>query len=189
MRSCFGMPRCARVVNCKHCLAYSHVKANCCISAKYPLSLVARTLEAGLGKVQFAFDIGCAFQGTLSRSSLGRRARAAGVSFCVNSFHGYGHNRICQLQHHPLYRCGFGLEDLETCERFFSSSNNVAGPIRHASHFHWSQAMDLFLLQWDEDKYAELSWCSMLFCVAVLISCRQVFVQQYRTSHAHYQRV
>ncbi|EJD47440.1 hypothetical protein AURDEDRAFT_20599, partial [Auricularia subglabra TFB-10046 SS5] len=118
--------------------------------AKYGLGVVSRMLSVGLRDKYIGYDIGCAFQGTLSRSSLGRRARLANLFFGLNSFHGYGHNRLCQLKHHPLYRKGFGLEDLETCERFFSAANAVAALIRHASHFHYIQFLDLFLSQWDD---------------------------------------
>ena len=75
----------------------------------------------------------------------------------VNAFHGFARNRICQLQNHPLYLTGFGIEDLETCERIFSSSNSAAVLIRHASLFHWTQYLDLHFDQWDSDKYLELS--------------------------------
>lgn len=115
-------------------------------------------MEAGLTPLTGAADIGCALQGTLSRSKLlGRLAAAKGLQICMNSFHGYGHNRLCQVSGHPLYIEGFGLEDLEVCERFFSASNHVAPLVRHASLFHYTQFLDLFLYAWDEEKYAALS--------------------------------
>ena len=80
----------------------------------------------------------------------------------MNAFHGHAHNRMCQLQYHPLYLPGTGLEDFETCEHVFSSSNATAGLIRHASHFHYVQSLELHFSQWDADKYAELSM-SLLF--------------------------
>ncbi|EJD44351.1 hypothetical protein AURDEDRAFT_65395 [Auricularia subglabra TFB-10046 SS5] len=125
--------------------------------AKYPLGIIARMLRVGMTGTRCAYDIGCAFQGTLDRSSLGQRAREAEISCGLNAFHGYGHNRLCQLGHHPLYQLGFGLEDLEICERFFSWINGVGGVVRHASHYHWLQAIFLGMQQWDEDKYHELS--------------------------------
>ncbi|KZV89030.1 hypothetical protein EXIGLDRAFT_566979, partial [Exidia glandulosa HHB12029] len=96
--------------------------------AKYPLALIARMIRAGFRCKKCGYDIGCAFQGTLERSELvGARAKEAGISCGLNSFHGYGHNRMCQIREHPLYKRGFGLEDLETCERFFSWLNGVGG--------------------------------------------------------------
>ncbi|KZV93301.1 hypothetical protein EXIGLDRAFT_613139, partial [Exidia glandulosa HHB12029] len=92
--------------------------------AKYPLAMIARLIRAGFRDKRNGYDIGCAFQGTLERSALlGDRAREAGIDCGVNAFHGYGHNRMCQLRGHPLFEVGFGLEDLEVCERFFSWLN------------------------------------------------------------------
>ncbi|KAG6369425.1 hypothetical protein JVT61DRAFT_14862 [Boletus reticuloceps] len=79
-------------------------------------------------------DIGCASRITVAKSALGGRAKEAGLRVVVNAFHGFAHNRLCQLENHPLYLPGFGNEDLETCERIFSSSNSTAPLIRH-HHF------------------------------------------------------
>lgn len=49
-----------------------------------------------------------------------------------------------------------GLEDLETMERLFSASNALAPVIRYCSPFRRHQFIDLFLMQWDEDKYLAL---------------------------------
>ncbi|KAG0692139.1 hypothetical protein DFH29DRAFT_777599, partial [Suillus ampliporus] len=63
----------------------------------------------------------------------------------------------CQLENHPLYLAGLGIEDLETCEHIFASLNSTALLIRHASHFHWVQFLDLHFDKWDTDKYLKLS--------------------------------
>ena len=102
-------------------------------------------------------DIGCSLSATLAASSIAQTARAANVQLVVNAFHGHVHNRMCQLQYHPLYLSGTGLEDFETCECVFSSSNATAALIRHASYFHYVQYLELHFSQWDADKYAELS--------------------------------
>lgn len=64
--------------------------------------------------------------------------------------HGYAHNRPCQLQHHPKYVDGTGIEDFETCERFFSISNNCAGITRYSTPFHRLQVLDLHFSDSDE---------------------------------------
>jgi hypothetical protein len=110
--------------------------------------------DQGLGH-----DIGCTSRKTVTSSSIGAKAQEHNLVIAVNAFHGYAHNRRCQLAHHPLYLEGFGIEDLETCERIFSSSNSACGIIRHASYFHWVQYLDLHFDQWDKDKYIELSKC------------------------------
>jgi Kyakuja-Dileera-Zisupton transposase len=79
----------------------------------------------------------------------------------VPAFHGHAHNRACQLDHHVLMAAGFGLEDLETCERVFSSSNSVARTTRHATSFHRKQFIDMHFQQWDADKYENLGKSSL----------------------------
>ncbi|KAG1856478.1 hypothetical protein F4604DRAFT_1590377 [Suillus subluteus] len=125
--------------------------------AKYGLAVTNRLLDICGNDQALGHDIGCSSRKTIAASSIGARAKALNLIVAVNSFHGYAHNRCCQLQNHPLYLEGFGNEDLETCERIFSSSNSAAVLIRHASHFHWTQFLDLHFDQWDRDKYLELS--------------------------------
>ena len=54
-----------------------------------------------------------------------------------------------------------GLEDLETMERVFSSSNQVASVTRYSSAYNRRVFIDMFLQQWDGDKYQNLA--SMLY--------------------------
>lgn len=125
--------------------------------AKYPLAMENKLLNT-YGEDQIhGYDIGCDFSKTVAHSSLGPRAKALNLRLIVNAFHGYAHNRLCQIQNHPLYTLGAGIEDLETLERIFSKSNPVARTIRHATNYHWLQAVDLHFKQWDEDRYFELS--------------------------------
>jgi Kyakuja-Dileera-Zisupton transposase len=104
-----------------------------------------------------AYDIGCAFQKTVESSSLGPKFRAFGHRMCVNAFHGYSHNFACQTKNHPNIIKGMGIEDLETLERVFSSSNQLAPIIRYATAFHRRVFLDMFFKQWDEEKYQNLS--------------------------------
>lgn len=126
--------------------------------AKYPLATVDNLID-NLGQdLGVGYDIGCAFKATVRGSGLlADKAAQHNILFVVNSFHGYAHNCMCQLHNHPLYIPGCGLEDFETMERVFSSSNGVAPTIRHASQFHFIQSLDLHFQQWDDDKYCELS--------------------------------
>ncbi|KAG1748442.1 uncharacterized protein EDB91DRAFT_1235729 [Suillus paluster] len=91
--------------------------------------------------IGMGYNVGCTFGGI----------------FCVNSFHDYTHNQLCQVQHHPLYLPSFSLVDLETMERMFSSMNSVSYVIHYASRYHWAQFINRHFQQWDEDKYSELS--------------------------------
>ena len=104
------------------------------------------------------------------RSTLGDRARASGLHMVVPAFHGHAHNRLCQLRHHILMSSGFGLEDLETCERVFAGSNAVARLTRHATAFHRRQFIDLYFQQWDADKYENLGSALVLTIHIILTS-------------------
>jgi len=75
---------------------------------------------------------------------------------CLNSFHGYAHNYGCQLKNHPNVIEGMGLEDLETLERVFSTSNMLASMTQYMSAFRRRVFIDMFFRQWDEDKYLNL---------------------------------
>ncbi|KAG1726020.1 uncharacterized protein EDB91DRAFT_1086933 [Suillus paluster] len=123
----------------------------------YGLTVTNRLLDICGNDQALGHNIGCSLRKTIAASSIGVRAKAQNLIVAVNSFYGYAHNCCCQLQNHPLYLEGFGNEDLETCERIFSSYNSAAVLIRHVSHFHWKQFLDLHFDQWDCDKYLELS--------------------------------
>ncbi|KIL64908.1 hypothetical protein M378DRAFT_77595 [Amanita muscaria Koide BX008] len=75
----------------------------------------------------------------------------------VGAFHGYAHERACQLAWHPLYMKGTGRTEGEGCEHIFSSSNDLARNTRYASQFHRHQAINDHFKFWDQDKYALLS--------------------------------
>ncbi|KAF6751976.1 hypothetical protein DFP72DRAFT_1033987 [Ephemerocybe angulata] len=109
--------------------------------SKYPLAVVETLLDAFGSDIGCGYDIGCQFATTIRQSSLGARATKARFRSLVGSFHGHAHNRTCQLSNLAMYVEGLGLEDLEGCERFFSKSNALAGPLRHASVFHRQQAI------------------------------------------------
>lgn len=107
------------------------------------------------------YDVGCSFSTTLRRSSLGERFAKAQCRMCVNAFHGYSHEYSCQVQHHPNSIQGMGLEDLETMERVFSASNQLATVIRYASAYRRRVLIDVFFQHWDEEKYLNIG--KMLF--------------------------
>ncbi|KIY44307.1 hypothetical protein FISHEDRAFT_77502 [Fistulina hepatica ATCC 64428] len=104
--------------------------------AKYLLAMTSKILELLGEKNILAYDIGCAFEGTLSHSSLANKAKDQSLHCCVNAFHGTAHNATCQSRYHPNVIDGMGLEDLEMLERIFSTSNQVAAVTHYASAFH-----------------------------------------------------
>ena len=115
------------------------------------------------------YDINCVLDATLRNSSLRGEATKNRLQLVVDAFHCWAHKRSCQLKYHPLYRSGFGLEDLSTCERFFLSLNGTARNIRHASSYHWMQSIDLHIQQVNEDRYASLGMSIPVSCTALLM--------------------
>jgi Kyakuja-Dileera-Zisupton transposase len=108
--------------------------------AKYALAITNELLDTFDPGLMCGYDIGCSFSTTANNSVLlGPKLREHRGRFCVGSFHGHAHCQLCQLDWHPLYLKGCGLEDFETCERVFSCSNALASSTRHASTFHRRQ--------------------------------------------------
>ena len=129
-------------------------------SAKYGLATLNEILDV-FGPDQ---AVGyCVHKVTVVASSISNKAQDLRLQVAVDAFHGHAHNRLCQLSNHPLYLEGFRLEDLATCEKIFAGTNPAIRLIRHASHFHWLQFLDLQMDQWDKDKYLELSKVISLF--------------------------
>ncbi|KAF8585660.1 hypothetical protein K439DRAFT_1615792 [Ramaria rubella] len=80
-----------------------------------------------------------------------------GPQLMFRSFHGHAHCHLCQLDLHPLYIRGSGLEDFETCEHVFSHSNALASSTRHATAFHSRQLIHQWFEAWNQEKYTECS--------------------------------
>ena len=97
----------------------------------------------------------------LPHSLLGPAFEALGCKVCVNAFHGYSHSYPCQLHNHPNMISGMGIEDLETLERIFSASNQLAAVTRYASAYRRKLLIHTFFRHWDEEKYVNLG--SMLY--------------------------
>ena len=127
------------------------------VRAKYALAILARLLEKLTGKkICVGYDIGCTFECTVLKSKLGKTFEESGSRFCVNAFHGYSHSYKCQVDYHPNCIIGLGLEDLETLERIFSGSNQLAPIIRYASPFRRHVHIDLYFTQMDHEKYGNI---------------------------------
>lgn len=119
--------------------------------------MVAKAMETLGSNLLIGYDIGCLFGGTIRSTSLGAKFQESGSRTCVNAFHGYSHNYECQCKNHPNNITGMGLEDLETLERVFSSSNALAVVTRYASAYRRRLYIEMHFSQWDEDKYSNLA--------------------------------
>jgi hypothetical protein len=95
-------------------------------------------------------------QKTVTASSLGTEFKRKNCRCCINAFHGYAHNWVCQKENHPNVIKGLGLEDLETLERIFSASNAVAAVTRYSTAYRRRVFIDMFFHQWDDEKYLNL---------------------------------
>jgi Kyakuja-Dileera-Zisupton transposase len=85
-------------------------------SSKYALATVEKLLNTFGADQGGGYDISWAFRSTIASSSIHEKVEIQRFILVVNAFHGHTHNQLCQLQHHPLYLPGFGLEDLEMCK-------------------------------------------------------------------------
>lgn len=110
------------------------------------------------GGLCVAYDVVCTHSKTIARSPLATLAKWCRYIPALMMMHGYGHERACQLAFMLLYVAGAGLEDLETCERYFSKSNALAAVTRHASIFHRRQAIAEYAYHTDTfETYGNLS--------------------------------
>lgn len=168
-----------RVASCKSCqLLFLHC-STFLYRAAYPLALLRKLLDVFQGRILFSYDIGCAFETTARlRNVLGNETHR--VSYTVPSWHGWSHNRLCQLSYHPLYRKGTGIEDFEGCERLFSFTNNAASSSRHVTPYHRQQLLHFVFAQWDRDKYLALGELNQ-YCMPLPINLVGNFIfQNYR---------
>ncbi|KAF8312768.1 uncharacterized protein EI90DRAFT_3137116 [Cantharellus anzutake] len=100
--------------------------------AKYPVAAANKLLSTFGSNILFAYDVGCTFSITLSRSAM--------------------------LHLGPISRFkeGAGIEDGEGNERAFSSSNGIAAVTHHASAYYHHFQIHLHFEKWDQDKYERL---------------------------------
>ena len=122
---------------------------------KYPLAVANRLLGILGEDIAVGYDIACTFSKTLARSTIGPLAKTQRMRGVVPAFHGYAHNRGCQVNWHPMYVEGTGKADFEQCERLFSGSNALAAITRFATVFHREQELVEYFSFVSDDKYAE----------------------------------
>ncbi len=120
--------------------------------------MVDKLIDVLREKLGVGYNVGCKFGTTVNRSPIGPKARAHQYCSLVGLFHGHAHNRRCQLCNLGTYILGMGLEDLETCERWFSKSNSLASSTWHMSAYHRPIAIIMYMHHVDRnDAYENLS--------------------------------
>ncbi|KAJ7609967.1 hypothetical protein FB45DRAFT_982293 [Roridomyces roridus] len=126
--------------------------------SKYPLAISYELMKHLGERLGAGYDVACHFETTVFDSELGDEACKKCFSCLVPAFHGHAHNRFCQVYRLANYRKGMGLEDLETCERYFSHSNGLAKSCRYSSCFHRQQEISTYMKRFDNvETYANLS--------------------------------
>ncbi len=76
--------------------------------AKYPIAAADKLIHTSGANILFAYDIGCTFSATLSKSLISKLASNFNFRSCTGSFHGAAHNWLCQLCFH------IGLTEIRT---------------------------------------------------------------------------
>ena len=137
-------------------LSYSCFHYNPILPSKVPLVYCRQRNGRLRLDLLVGYDIGCVFGKTILSSSLGAKFQETGSRTCVNAFHSYSHNYKCQCKNRPNNITGMGLEDLETLEWVFSSSNAIAVVTQYASAYWRRFYIKMHFKQWDEDKYSNL---------------------------------
>lgn len=128
------------------------------------------------------YDIGCRFKTTVKNSTLGQRAKEMRHTFVVDKFHGFAHNRLCQVDNLTTYCTGLGNEDFGGCERAFSKSNALSSRTRHMSTFRRRQAINSYFSH--QDSHEVWLNLSMLvsdfqgFCILIYHVSRHILIQQ-----------
>ncbi|KAG2117378.1 uncharacterized protein F5147DRAFT_743073 [Suillus discolor] len=117
-------------------------------SMKYPIASLNKLMEVFGKNILYGYDIKCALEKILLRSSLANHIKELNLHGVVPAFHGHAHNHLCQVQHYSKYKVGAGKEDFETCERHLK--------LRNATEFHRHQTLDEHFRFADMDKYANL---------------------------------
>ncbi len=150
---------------------YCTTLLSCMCSAKYPIAAADKLIHTFGSNILFAYDIGCTFSVTLSKSSVGKLAKDFNFISCTGSFHGMAHNRLCQLCYHIGFKEGAGIEDGEGNEWVFSASNALATVTRHATAYYQQLQIHIHFEKWDLDKYECLGMIALACqgCILLLI--------------------
>ncbi|KAI0697792.1 hypothetical protein BC835DRAFT_1405591 [Cytidiella melzeri] len=122
---------------------------------KYALAVIDRLMAVFGSHIGLGYDVGCDTSKTVMSSSLQARAEDQHLRLIVPAFHGHQHNRLCQLDWHPMYIKGAGKEDFEGCERAFKDSNMLASGTRLSTAFHRHQAIEQHWAFRTLDKHAD----------------------------------
>ena len=106
--------------------------------------------------ILFAYDIGCSFSQTLSKSLIADMVHDTNFKTCTRSFHDTAHNRSCQLEFIIGLQEGAGTSDAEDNKHLYSKSNALALVTHHTSSYNQHGQIHTHFIKWDEMKYEHL---------------------------------
>ncbi|KIY43744.1 hypothetical protein FISHEDRAFT_53245 [Fistulina hepatica ATCC 64428] len=88
---------------------------------KYPITITNYLINTYGNDLGLGYNIMCTFMKMLSCSSITDKVRSSHLVGVVPAFYGHAHHRSCQVNWHPMYIDGTGLEDFKESECFFFS--------------------------------------------------------------------
>ncbi|KAI0683109.1 hypothetical protein BC835DRAFT_1297069, partial [Cytidiella melzeri] len=109
---------------------------------KYALAVINKLMTVFGSYIGLGYDVGCDTSKTVMSSWLWVCAEEQHLCLLVPAFHGHQHNRLCQLDWHPMYIKGAGKEEFEGCKRAFKDLNMLASGTRLSTAFHRHQAIE-----------------------------------------------
>ncbi|KAG1855664.1 hypothetical protein DFJ58DRAFT_841091 [Suillus subalutaceus] len=68
---------------------------------KYPLSIMNKALKVLSSQLLISYDVGCKLATTVKSTSLATKFNESNSHLCIDAFHVYMHNYVCQDQNHP----------------------------------------------------------------------------------------
>jgi hypothetical protein len=138
-------------------------------SAKYPLAMFSKVIHTHGENILIGYDIGCHHSITAHNHPLTSKLVCKNnTESIVGAFHGYAHERSCQLKWHPLWRVSAGMEDFEGCKRFFSHSNAVVRSTQHASKYNRCQQINQHIEVSDMECLANMGELVQLYTYTMI---------------------
>nr|XP_047139912.1 uncharacterized protein LOC105850639 [Hydra vulgaris] len=101
------------------------------------------------------YDIACMLVKHLKKR--GSNILDKNVSFCIPSFHVYGHRSACQLKYSPKSTVGIGISDGEVMERLWSALRRFSKITKEQTPSHRADTLTLGLLHYAQYSINSLS--------------------------------
>ncbi|XP_065639507.1 uncharacterized protein LOC124815584, partial [Hydra vulgaris] len=114
------------------------------------------------------YDIACMLVKHLKKR--GSNILDKNVSFCIPSFHIYGHRSACQLKYSPKSTVGIGISDGEVMERLWSALRRFSKITKEQTPSHRADTLTLGLLHYAQYSINSISNFKTKYCYNILLS-------------------